>query len=396
MAHKYDAVIVGASIAGLSLAHRLARSGWKVCVLDRRRRIGEPVRCGEATGSRAELARFVAIDEQWIARDIEGLTVHLPGGHKVSRAIPGCGVILHRARFEQSLARACADSGAEVILSSPVIELLENGGRWHGVKAECGRKYAARFIIGADGCESTIGRLAGISRHLRPSEAYPSAQYIVQTNATADGHLHFHVGREVIPGGYLWVFPRSSGSAAIGAGMYGVPPAGTPGVLHHLDRFLQNHYPDAAKSDLITGCVPLARCPKKLSRGNVLVIGDAARQANPLTAGGIMNALEAADSAAKSLLRHQTAPSRSQAALKRYSRTMHKLRREQTLFSIAKDLFLAMDDRRLCREVLRADRLLPHHVDRSTPFCLPWLAIARLLLPYAPMVLKGVGSRQVR
>ena len=43
----YDAVIVGASLAGLYSGMALARKGWKVCILDRKSTIGIPVRCSK-------------------------------------------------------------------------------------------------------------------------------------------------------------------------------------------------------------------------------------------------------------------------------------------------------------------------------------------------------------
>src|SRR5664279_3333386 len=74
---QYDAVIVGASLAGLYSDMALAKNGWKVCILDRKSTIGIPVRCGEATGNRRELSRFIPIDESWIASDITGVALHL-------------------------------------------------------------------------------------------------------------------------------------------------------------------------------------------------------------------------------------------------------------------------------------------------------------------------------
>jgi digeranylgeranylglycerophospholipid reductase len=72
MADHFDIIIIGASIAGLYSGSKLTEAGRNVCIIDRKKEIGTPVRCGEATGNRAELSRFIAIDESWIARDFNG------------------------------------------------------------------------------------------------------------------------------------------------------------------------------------------------------------------------------------------------------------------------------------------------------------------------------------
>ena len=109
----YDAVIVGASIAGLYTGMKLSQSGWKVAIFDRRSEIGLPVRCGEATGSREELARFFPVTDDVIAREVCGLKMYCRGDIPVQIDLPGRAVILHRDRLEKALAEAAKASGRE-------------------------------------------------------------------------------------------------------------------------------------------------------------------------------------------------------------------------------------------------------------------------------------------
>ena len=47
---KYDVIIVGGGPAGSVCAAEIAKSGHSVCLFEKDRDIGYPVRCGEAIG----------------------------------------------------------------------------------------------------------------------------------------------------------------------------------------------------------------------------------------------------------------------------------------------------------------------------------------------------------
>ena len=55
----YDVIVVGAGPAGSVLASEVCCAGFSAILLEKRPVIGEPVRCGEATGNREEIERFM-------------------------------------------------------------------------------------------------------------------------------------------------------------------------------------------------------------------------------------------------------------------------------------------------------------------------------------------------
>ena len=132
------------------------------------------------------------------------------------------------------------------------------------------------------------------------------------------------------------------------------------------------------RTRLISGCAPVTLCPRTLCRGPVAVVGDAARQVNPLTAGGIMNALEAAD-----LLVHCLgAPAIDiPMALRQYSeRWRRRMRFEQKVFLLLQRVFLDSNDAELRRVLAQADTALGRLADRSRPFRWPVSALTRLCM----------------
>ncbi len=384
---QFDCAVVGASIAGLYTAARLAEHGMKVCVVDRKSRIGEPVRCAEATGNRAELARFVQVDESWISREITGLSAHINNKHSFARDIPQAGVILSRKRFEKALAHRATSSGARIVLNTEVTGFTENKSDYH-IRSGSKILLSCRILIGADGAESRIGRWAGITRVLRLKDAFSSVQYRLRSDFCNDGHLHFFIGSRIIPDGYLWVFPGDNDEISVGAGTYG-PAGSSPKALTFLDSFLQEQLPDTGREGLISGCVPLALCPKKLHAGRIAVVGDAARQCNPLTAGGIMNALESADLLSASLCRIAD-PRR---ALAHYSRKWSgKPRWEQKVFLALKGAVLESSDEELAATLSQSQKVFSPTIDRTRPFSIPFPALLRLGALSTRVVRTGIPS----
>jgi digeranylgeranylglycerophospholipid reductase len=166
---------------------------------------------------------------------------------------------------------------------------------------------------------------------------------------------------------------------------------GLPKVRHFVDRFIEEHLRGAevTPGSLITGSIPVTIAPRKLVEENIILVGDAARQVNPLTAGGIMNALEAADSAAKYLIaRRASAP---RILSDSYSRDWRKnQRRQHKLFMLLREIWFSTPDKKLLRSLQTVFSLTDFTLDRSKPFTLPLVPLFRFLMHVFPLTLKHI------
>ena len=83
MKYDYDVIIVGAGPSGSTISRILAQNGMEVMVFDKRKELGEPIRCGEGLGAREVVAQGIDIPRECISTDIKGAKVISPDGSSI-------------------------------------------------------------------------------------------------------------------------------------------------------------------------------------------------------------------------------------------------------------------------------------------------------------------------
>jgi digeranylgeranylglycerophospholipid reductase len=289
---RYDVIVVGAGPAGSTCARYAAAQGASVLVLEKDRDVGMPVRCGEAVSNRS-LEKIVDIDPRWIAATIKRFRLISPNGHIVEPDLGGYGYVLERRLFDYDLARLAVEAGADLHTKSYVDGLLENGEGWSGVtltwKGER-REVHGRIIVGADGVESRVGKWAGIdtTTHMRDMET--CAQMTLSNVDLEDDACEFYFGNETAPMGYLWVFPKGNGMANVGVGISGMASKNRA-AIRYLQDFVARRFPGSGVLTTVAGGVPCAVTVEQIVKDNIVLVGDAAHQVNPMSGGGITSGM---------------------------------------------------------------------------------------------------------
>lgn len=300
MKDRYDVLVIGAGPAGSIAARNAAEKGLDVLLIEKRQEIGDPVRCAEGV-SKECLKKHVEIDKKWICADLKASHIYAPDGTRIEMAeeISGgeVGYVLERKVFDRALAEQAARAGAEVRVKTRATDLILEDGFVRGAKLmHLGKTYdvRAKIVIGADGIESKVGRWAGIDTSLKPIDIETCTQYLIAGVDIAQDHCEFYVGNEIAPGGYIWIFPKGEGKANVGVGILG-SRAGKfkPRPVDYLNSFMEKKFPDARIIEMVYGGVPVSGSIEKTSANGLMLIGDAARQSDPITGGGILNAMEA-------------------------------------------------------------------------------------------------------
>jgi len=295
---KYDVVVIGSGPAGSVTARFAAESGSKVLIVERRAEVGVPVLCGEGISQKVDDYDMLE-GRRWIANKVEGARIYSPDGTmvKLSAEMAGeeTGYVVYRDIFDQELARSAAKAGAEIMMKTEATGLLKENGKITGVKAmQFDEEFdiEADVIVGADGVESKVGQWVGIDTTLKPHDLETCVQYTLTNVECNVKYCDFYLGKEVAPGGYVWVFPKGKDVANVGIGVLGsLSESGM--ALKLLDKFIAGH-PELKKGEpvrLLAGATPVAE-PVETVRDNLLLVGDAARHVSPITGGGLTTALE--------------------------------------------------------------------------------------------------------
>lgn len=296
---KYDAVVVGSGPAGTVTARFAAESGAKVLIIERRSEVGIPVLCGEGISKNVDNYNVLE-GRRWIANNMDGARIFSPDGTKVALAaeIAGneTGYVLYRDIFDQELARGAVRAGADLMLNTRAVDLIKENGKIKGVKAKHFDEeidIQADVVVGADGVESKVGRWGGIKTTLKPKDLETCAQYTLTGIDIDRAYCDFYLGKKIAPGGYVWVFPKGNDVANVGIGI--LASLSTPGLATKLlDKFIISH-PELKKGEpvrFLAGAVSVSE-PYESVRDNLLLVGDAARQVDPITGGGLMASIEA-------------------------------------------------------------------------------------------------------
>ena len=287
MTESYDIVVIGAGPAGSSAAKAAAEGGAEVLMIDRRQRVGVPVHCAEFVPQ--WIFRHAHFSPACILQRIDSMVTHLSDGTFYEMKSPG--YMLDRSLFDKDLVAAAVLAGAKISIETRAVGLSAEG-----LAVERGsvkERIGSKIFIGADGVHSAIARFVGQP----PLKTIVALQYeIVIPKPQNHVEVFFHKDYE---GGYAWFFPKGR-TANVGMG---VVPQKTTLLLNLMDHFL-DHLVDSKKLldvDIVSktgGSIPCEPY-RKTSFDNILLLGDAAGHAHPITGAGILTAAMAGEIAGR-------------------------------------------------------------------------------------------------
>lgn len=192
-----------------------------------------------------------------------------------------------------------SQAGAEVREATRVVGVVEEKDRVQVSTAD-GQKWAAHYLLGADGANSVVARALG----LRPKKVLGAA---IETEVQVDGPTlaeyaqtaFFEFG--AVPGGYLWVFPKKA-HLSVGIGVFGPSRTDLKGILRR----------EMSRLGLKLDGIPLYAHPlpvywsqERLATERTLLVGDAAGLVDPLLGEGIRYAVRSARLAAEAIARDE-------------------------------------------------------------------------------------------
>ncbi|MFD7730042.1 geranylgeranyl reductase family protein [Kitasatospora phosalacinea] len=285
----WDVVVVGAGPAGSSAAYAAASRGRRVLLLDKAEHPRYKTCGGGIIGpSRDSLPEDFKLPLQ---DRISAVTFALNGRwtrtRRSKRMLFG---VVNRDEFDLRLVQAAEQAGAVLVTGVTATGVEQQGGdsRTVFVTLADGRRVEARAVVGADGSASRIGRHVGVSFDqidLGLEAEIPVPESVSRAWA---GRIHLDWGP--LPGSYGWVFPKTdSGTLTVGViSARGEGERTKEYLAAYVRRLGLSGFEPLVESGHLTRC---RAEDSPLSRGRVLVAGDAAGLLEPWTREGISYAL---------------------------------------------------------------------------------------------------------
>lgn len=361
---EYDVLVVGAGPAGIKTAWEAKKNGaGRVLLIDRKQEIGAPVRCGEAL-SRGWMNRLgIKPKSNFCIQKVEGCLLFSPKGKRVEARTREVGYVMDRKIFEKEMAKDACRAGVDLWVKTMADEVIKENGKIAGVRGiSYGENFSARakITVAADGVDSRIARMAGINTTLPLTELDTGFEYeMIGIDLVDPTMLEMYFGNEVAPRGYVWVFPKGKDTANVGVGITGMSGKNP---RYYLDKFIREHKDRFGGGSILeakAGVVPVGGFEVQKYSDGLLLVGDAARQVNPIHGGGMGISMEAGMLAGEIIGKALRKGDYSAAFLKQYEdrwwkgegkylhktlklrRLFEKLTDEQ--FEIIADLFVGKD-----------------------------------------------------
>jgi geranylgeranyl reductase family protein len=291
-----DVAVVGSGPAGASAARTAAAAGLDVLILEKAR-IPRYKTCGGGILGRA--VRLLGAPSLPMAERTccKAEFVLSPGLHFMASRNHPIVYMTMRDAFDQWLTQRAIDAGARVRCDCMVHDVVMNDGE---VRLTTNQgEVRARYVVAADGAGGLTARKAGWPDHrqLVPAlecEVSVSTKDFARLSESAQFDFH------AVQKGYAWVFPKKS---HLSIGVLTLNSAGV-NLNECFDRYL--HFLGISNPISIQRhgfVIPIAPRGSVFARGGILVVGDAAGFADPVTAEGISNAIFSGQLAGQSIAR---------------------------------------------------------------------------------------------
>lgn len=170
MSRSFDVIVVGARCAGAPLATMLARSGLRVCLLDKDRFPSDTLSTHGIQPTGVQILERIGVLETLLG--LAPALLRLRGFFDDAVmvlddviAIAGApSISVRRIKLDEILVNAAAEAGADVRTQTAVSGLVFDEGRVAGVTTAAG-ELRAPLVVGADGTRSTVAKLVGAKEY---------------------------------------------------------------------------------------------------------------------------------------------------------------------------------------------------------------------------------------
>ncbi len=292
----FDVIVVGAGPAGSTIAKELSEKGIDVLLIEKDPKIMEKP-CGGGI-SKKTLDLVGDIPEDIIECEIRGTRIF--SGEKVLELSHEkySGVTVTRKNFDGFLENKAKKAGTKIIRGE-MVSKIENKEDEVVCETVSGKRYSAKFLVGADGPTSIVYRYLNKGKR---QYAKSSSKEILMSKKKINEIFKnkFNIYTDSIKRGYGWVFPRKNNiSIGVGGDMNILE---TTAAFKEFIKKLEWEFGLILEIDfnkIDNWVLPVYNNKANLASNRIILIGDAAGFIYPISGEGIYCAILSAIKGAK-------------------------------------------------------------------------------------------------
>lgn len=263
----YDVVVAGGSVAGLACAREVAKAGHSVIVVEQDFEVGTPEHCGGLVSMSALEELGVIPSQKTLDSQIESATLSSPGGNMITLDASRQKVlVINRREFDKQLARQAQQNGAEIRVKTAFKQVSGS------TAVTTAGEFEFKILVDARGVTALV--------HKDKSGVLQSAQYEVYGDWIKKGRIEVNFDAQKYPGFFSWIIPSAEGIGKVGVAGRKI------NAMNSIEKFLEKKGKHSVIRKIfapiwVNGPISNFVC------ANTVIVGDAAGQSKPTTAGGI-------------------------------------------------------------------------------------------------------------
>ena len=274
MEKKFDSIVVGGSISGLLCAREMSKSGLSVAVLEEDYEIGSPEHCGGLVSLNGMKNLGIIPSSKAILNEVNKAKVFsATKGFEISANRDKI-IVLDRRELDKQIAYQAQKFGSEIRTKSLVTSISYNSSKKEHIIKTKDDAFYAQFFIDARGMTSLVN-------NYNRNGALQSAQYEVYADWIMPDEIIVKFDKIKYPDFFAWIIPSGNGKGKIGVAGRKI------NTLQTLESFIESFSKKYSIIRKIYAPIWIGGPLKNFVSNNKILVGDAAGQTKPTTAGGI-------------------------------------------------------------------------------------------------------------
>ena len=269
----YDVLIAGGSVAGLTTARECSSKGNSTIVIEEDHEIGTPEHCGGMVSLSGLQKLGLMLDSNNFQNVVPMAKIRSTSASFEVSAVKQNVIVVDRRGLDKQIAKQAEDAGAQIRTRCTFKSIAKNESKYT-IKTSDG-EIECKYFVDAKG----LGSLKDASQN----GILASAQFEVYAKWIEGKTVEIFFDSDKYPGFFMWIIPMGDGRGKIGVAGKGI---NTSVALHEFIRSKGEKYSIIRK---IFAPIWIGGPRSQFVFDRTLIVGDAAGQTKPTTAGGIFS-----------------------------------------------------------------------------------------------------------